>query len=394
MVCRHFGACGGCLYQDIPYEEQVARKSRELSSLFAEFHDTPVPVTPSPVQWHYRNKVDFSFARKWYEEKPAPGFERESVLGFKTRNRWFQPLEVEECLIGPEGVSALLAGVREWMRAEGLQAFDTRTKQGFLKVLLVREGKRTGQRMVVLTTAEGELNRASFVEAVRACYPADSIHWGIFRGTADVAAADEVERLYGPEVIAEELQVPDGEQTRRLRFEISPFSFFQTNTLATEILYGGIRARVREFGVRVLLDLYGGAGGIALACADLVDNIVSVENVPSATSDGLRNLALNGVDNIQFVTAKVEDYLRDVALAPDTLGAVIDPPRAGLHPKALTRLVELGPRRVLYVSCNPKILQRELPVLAERYTIDAMQGFDLFPHTPHVEVLAVMTRRA
>lgn len=393
MLCRHFGACGGCLYQDVPYAEQVAKKSAELSALYEEFWPGPVAVMPSPILWHYRNKVDFSFARKWYEEKPAPGFERESVLGFKTRNRWFQPLEVEECLIGPEGMTGLLNGVRDWMRAQGLQAFDTRTKQGFLKVLLVRQGKRTGQRMVVLITAEGELDRASFVDAVRACYPTDSIYWGIFRGTADVAAADEVELLYGAPAIAEELHVPDGEQVRPLRFEISPFSFFQTNTLATENLYGAIRAQVREFGVRTLLDLYGGAGGIALACSDLVDAIISVENVPSATDDGLRNLALNGVDNIRFVTAKVEDYLKGLELDPGTVGAVIDPPRAGLHPKALLRLVELAPRRLLYVCCNPGALKRELPALVERYDVDAMHGFDLFPHTPHVEVLAVMTRR-
>jgi 23S rRNA (uracil1939-C5)-methyltransferase len=392
LLCKHFGECGGCLHQDVPYEEQVLRKSEHLGQLFHGFWDEPIPVTPSPVVWHYRNKVDLSFARKWYETPPPKGFERESVLGFKTRGRWYRPLEVEECLIGPEDLTPLLESVRNWMQASGLHAFDSRTHQGFLKILLVREGKRTGQRMVVLTTADGDFDKPSFVRAVLDAYPADCIHRGIFRGFADVAAADEVELLHGPGTIEEQLHVPTEQGIRPLRFQISPFSFFQTNTLATELLYGGIRRLVAKMAGGMIYDLYGGAGGIALACADLAEKIHSVESVASATEDGLRNIELNGVRNITFETAKVEDYLKTAPEMHDAL-VVADPSRAGLHPKALSRLVELAPAQIIYVSCNPKIFAGELAAFLDTYRISHMEGYDLFPHTPHVELVALLERK-
>lgn len=392
MLCKHFGECGGCLHQDVPYDEQVRRKSEYLGQLFHAFWPEPIPVTPSPEVRHYRNKVDLSFARKWYETPPPKGFERESVLGFKTRGRWYRPLEIEECLIGPKGLTPLLESVRNWMRASGLQAFDSRTRHGFLKILLVREGKRTGQRMVVLTTAEGDLDKSSFLRAVLDAYPADSVYRGIFRGLADVAAADEVELLHGTATIEEHLHVPTENGVRKITFRISPFSFFQTNTLATELLYGGVRRLAAESSRGMIYDLYGGAGAIALACADLAQHIHSVESVASATEDGLRNIEINDVHNVTFDTAKVEDYLKTAPEMRDAL-VVADPSRAGLHPKALSRLLELEPANVIYVSCNPKIFAGELAAFLDKYRLSRMEGYDLFPHTPHVELVAALERK-
>ncbi len=395
-LCPHFGDCGGCQSQDIPYQEQCAQKEILLRELFQPFWDAPIPVTPSPILWHYRNKVDPSFAPKRYDEPPPEGFVRDTVLGFKRRGRWFWPLDIEECRIGPEGMSELLASVRTWYREQGLRAFDSRTQEGFLRCLLVRDAKRTGERMVVLITRPGAFDAEPFVKAVLDAYPATSIHHGIFNGLADVAAADELHLLHGEPTITETLHIPNGESTRELQFRISPMSFFQTNPLATERLYGMIRAWCRETGAEVLYDLYGGAGGIAFSCADLVRQVISVENVPEASEDGRHNAQVNAIGNVEFVTSKVKNYLlerlRTGGLAPNP-AAVIDPPRAGLHPKALKRLIELAPPRLLYVSCNPKILARELVPLTETYTIEWLRAVDLFPHTRHVEVIAALRLR-
>jgi len=382
--------------QDVPYAEQLSHKAALLAALFDAYWPHPLPVVPSPAIWHYRNKVDFSFGRKFYPEPPPKDFERESVLGFKAKNRWYRPLDVEECRIAPQGMGPLLDGVRRWMLEQGLHAYDTRKKKGFLRALLVREAKRTSERMVVLITTGGEFDRDSFVEAVRAVYPAKSIQRGIFRGFADVAAAEEVEVLYGPPTIDDCLCIRDGESMRQYHFRISPFSFFQTNTFGTERLYALIRQWVKAVQPDVLYDLYGGTGGIAFTCADLARQVVSVETVVSATQDGIFNAERNGIGNVHFLTDSVEHYLKDLREGdgfPPGSAVVIDPPRPGLHPKALQRLVRYCPKDVLYISCKPQVLAQELPAFLEAYTLGDLRAVDLFPHTDHVEVLAAFRHK-
>ena len=395
-LCPHFGECGGCQSQDVEYPDQLAAKEALLRGIFEPFWDGAIPVTPSPVLWHYRNKVDPAFAPMRYPEAPPARFARETVLGFKKQGRWYWPLDIEECRIAPEGLDALLAAMRIWHREQGLRAFDSRSEEGFLRVLLVRDAKRTGERMVVVITRDGDFDGPAFVDAVQGAFPSTSIYRGIFRGKADVAAADELELLDGKAAITEELRVPDGDAVRALRFRISPMSFFQTNTLATEKLYGMIREWVRKVAPKTLYDLYGGAGGIAFTCSDLAEEVWSVENVVEASEDGRHNAALNRIENVTFVTEKVKNYLR-LRLRDEGLGegaaAILDPPRSGLHPKAQRRIIELGPEHLLYVSCNPKILVREMPGFLEAYRLESMRAVDLFPHTRHVEVLAEFVRK-
>jgi len=395
-LCPHFGLCGGCTTQDRPYDEQLAQKASSLRELFSSYWDDSIDVVPSPCIHHYRNRVDFNFGRKFYDTPPPKDFVRETVLGFKRRGRWYQGFDVQECVIGPEGTSALLDAVREWARDGGLQGFDSRTRQGLLKILLVREGKRTGQRMVVLITGDGPIDGPSFVEAVQEAYPATSIHHAVSQSPAGVAFAEHTTVLRGEPSIEERLRVPSGREPGELRFRLSPFGFFQTNTLAAEHLYGGIREWVGGLSATTLYDLYGGSGGIAMTCAGLVDRVVSVESVPAASEDGRHNVALNGISNVTFVTDKVKNYLRDLILegefcARDSV-VIADPPRPGLHPKALRRLLELQPAHILYVSCKPPVLARdEMPSFLETYRLQAIKAFDMFPHTPHVEVMALLS---
>jgi 23S rRNA (uracil1939-C5)-methyltransferase len=379
----------------VDYAAQVQAKEAALRALLAEHWTGEVPVTPSPAVWHYRNKVDPAFARMRYAEKPPPGFVKETVLGFKRRGQWYWPLELETCLIGPEGLADLFSAVREWHRGAGLRALDERSGDGVLRHLIVRDAKRTGQRMVVLITAPGAPDLADFVRVVRGAYGAHSIWHGISTGSREVAQAEEMRLLDGTPAIDEVLHLPDGRGTRELRFQISPFSFFQTNPRATENLYACIREWVRAVAPRHLYDLYGGMGSIAFTCADLVEHVDSVESVQSASEDGRANAPRNGIDNVTFHTDVVEKYLtrlRDQGgLAADS-AVVIDPARAGLHPKALKRLGELAPEHLLYVSCNPKLFARELPALLETHQLAWVRGFDLFPHTPHVELVAALVR--
>ncbi len=394
--CPHFFDCGGCKSQDVSYAEQVSAKSDALGVLFADYWTAPVQVTPSPVIWNYRNKIDPSFSRMRYDVVPPKDFVRETVLGYKKKGQWFWPLDIEECHIAPEGASALLQATRAWYREHGIRAWDNRTKDGVLRYLLVRDGKRTGEKMVVLITHEGELDCGPFVELARASFGATSIYRGFFTGSSDVATAERLELLWGTPHITERLHLPDGDGTRDLTFRISPLSFFQTNPLATENLYGAIRNHVREIAPDSLYDLYGGAGGIAFSCSDLVDRVWSVEEVAPATEDGRHNAEVNGITNVHFETAQVEKYLtakRDQGGLADGALVVLDPPRSALHPKALKRLMEFQPEHIVYVSCNPKLLARELAVFTEAYDLESLEAFDLFPHTPHVEALSVLKRR-
>lgn len=394
--CPHFNDCGGCKSQDVAYAAQVEAKSTALGALFADFWTAPVHVTPSPVIWNYRNKIDPSFSRMRYAEVPPKDFVRETVLGYKKKGQWYWPLDIETCHIGPEGAGALLQATRAWYREKGIRAWDGRTKDGILRYLLVRDAKRTGEKMVVLITHEGELDCAPFVELAHASFGATSIYRGFFTGRSDVATAERLELLWGAHHIHETLHLPDGDDTRELTFRISPLSFFQTNPLATENLYGAIRGHVRRIAPDSLYDLYGGAGGIAFSCSDLVERVWSVEEVASATEDGWHNAKVNGIENVHFETAQVEKYLtakRDHGGLADGALVVLDPPRAALHPKALKRLMEFQPENIVYVSCNPKLLARELAVFTEAYDLTHLEAFDLFPHTPHVEALAVLKRR-
>jgi len=392
--CRHFGDCGGCQSQDVAYGDQCAAKAEMLAELFATYTASTPDVVPSPVLWHYRNKVDPGFAPKQYETPPPKDFERDTVLGFKRRGQWFWPLEIEECLIGPEGLDRLLPAVRAWYREKGHRAYDSRKDTGMLRNLLVRDGKRTGERMVVLLTCPGPLDLGGFVDAVLEAYPADSIYRGINGGKAEVAIAEELELLHGAPHITETLEVPGCPGP--LSFQISPNSFFQTNPRATEVLYSAIRDMVADMAPDGLYDLYGGSGGIAFSCADLVPQVWSVESVEEASVDGRANAARNGIGNVDFITEDVRHYVRRLREG-DGLEAgaavVVDPPRAGMHPKALKHLIALGPSDIVYVSCNPKILAREMAVLSEAYELVSLTGFDLFPHTKHVEALARLRKR-
>jgi len=398
-LCPHFGTCGGCSLQDKKYEEQIRIKEKHLETLLTPHKLPPRSILSSPTIWGYRNRVDFNFGRRFYDTPPPKEFDRETVLGFRRKNRWFHLIDISNCLIAPSLTPTLLETVRCWARETGLKGYDSRTHQGTLKLLLVRESKRVNEKMVVLVTGEDVPRLEEFRDAVLTVYPATSIHHAVSNSRANVAFAETTTLLHGKPYISEQFHIPKVLGTRKILIRVTPFGFLQSNTFVAEILYSLVRNWVESFGFTRLYDLYGGNGAIGLACADLVEHIITVESMPDSITARRETAADNGVTHMDFVQAKVEDYLRDFyekgnKFTSDDI-VVVDPPRAGLHPKALKYLMDLAPDYLIYISCKPEVLsQQDLPVLLSQYKLIDMEALDMFPHTPHVELALLLGKRS
>lgn len=382
--CLHFGACGGCSLQDLAYEAQLVYKKDAVAKALSGLGGLPpLSILGAPEHWYYRNKMEFSFGDVY---PPEPG--KWLKLGMKPKGRWHTILDLEECHLPSPEAAGLLKAVRAWAEKEKVPPYNSHKKVGVLRNLVIREAKNTGERMVVLVCNEGAVPEESFVQAVLSVYPATTILIGRHLTVSDTAQADSVEVVYGPGHIKETLRFPDG----AVSYRISPGSFFQTNTRGTEVLYGLVRSWARELGGGLALDLYCGGGGIALALAGACRKVVGVESVESAVRDAEANAALNGITNCDFYHAKAE-FLLPALLDMEPDFAVVDPPRAGLHKSAVAALLAHTPPSLVYVSCNPEALARDLKPLMEKYSVERLQAVDLFPHTDHVETVALLRRR-
>ncbi|MBI4677000.1 MAG: 23S rRNA (uracil(1939)-C(5))-methyltransferase RlmD [Elusimicrobia bacterium] len=398
--CRRFGECGGCASQDVPYDGQLEAKSERVAAAFAAAGlDLAPAVRPAPAVWRYRNKLEFAFGDVYPPEDNGPWLR----LGFKARKRWNKTVDVGDCLLASEDASLLLARVRAWAEARELPPYNSVKRTGLLRYLVLREAKNTGERMVMLVTTAGDPRlpaaaglKESFLSALSPV-PVTTALWGINAGVSDTAECGSREVLTGEGSITEALNLRglsaggDPPAARRsLRFRISPQSFFQTNTLATELLYSQVREWVRAFSPGAVQDLYCGGGGIGLSVADLCGELVGVESNPLGVADAQANAALNGIGNARFVQGLAEAVLPTL---PPADAVIVDPPRPGLHPKLLAAAVARPASRLIYVSCNPDALARDLKALGAVYAVSEAAAFDLFPHTPHVETAVLLARR-
>jgi 23S rRNA (uracil1939-C5)-methyltransferase len=383
--CSHFGACGGCASQNLPYEEQLRLKTDKVRAALASIKEVPEPRShASPDIWFYRNKMEFSFGDVYPPQAGGPTVK----LGMKPKGRWYEVLDLHECfLLSPEA-APLLARVRAWAEAEKVAPYNGHKKNGFLRHLVLREGKNTGERMVNLVTAPGEFPAASFMAVVQEAYPAATILRGVNDRASDVAVSGELAVLSGPGHISELLRFGD----RELEFRISPHSFFQTNTGAANLLYGLLRDWVKEEKPDTVLDLYCGGGGITLSVADCCRKAVGVESNAAAVEDAKANAQLNRLRNAEFYYGAAE-FLLPALLALGPQVVICDPPRAGMHATARAVLAAQGPGTVICVSCNPASLARDLEGLCVSYRVERLEVFDLFPHTEHVEAAALLRRK-
>ncbi|MFA5111267.1 MAG: 23S rRNA (uracil(1939)-C(5))-methyltransferase RlmD [Desulfobaccales bacterium] len=391
--CPHFGVCGGCQWQDLAYEEQLRWKRIHVQDCLKHLAELApediLPPVASPQQRYYRNKMEFTFApRPWLaSEDPArenPG--RACALGLHVADASRGVFNLETCFLQSPQAPAIVTEVRRGCGASRLPAYNPRDHRGFWRFLVVREGKRTGQTLVHLITAGRD--DAAAVDALAAQLKArlpfiTTLVHSRSRHKAQVVAGESSRTLWGPGYIEEELG--------GLRLRVSAHSFLQTNTEAAEALYAAI-GRLGEFtGQETVWDLYCGAGSIALALASRVRRVVGFELVQAAVDDAYVNCRLNGLDNCRFLAGDLKEVIRATQRGPHREPVpdvvVTDPPRSGLHPDVVNALKELAPRRLIYVSCNPATLARDLALLQGRYAILTVQPFDLFPHTAHIECL-------
>jgi 23S rRNA (uracil1939-C5)-methyltransferase len=377
--CAHYPACGGCRFQDLAYEAQTAAKQGQVEDALRRlggFAEPPLePILPAEDVFHYRNKLEYSFSRT-----PSG-----AALGFHKAGRWDEVLEIERCWLTTELGNAIRTAVRDWTRAEGLEAYDQADGSGYLRHLVVREGRKTGQALVQLVTAAGErFDRESFVEMLRRFPEVRSIHWAVNETPAEVTNLPTT-LLWGDEAIEEELC--------GLRVRVRPNAFLQTNTTMAERLYGLAVEYAGLSGTETVYDLYCGIGTIGLVMARHALTVWGLEVSEESVACALENAELNGITNAAFFAANVGQGLEELrarAGQPDVV--VVDPPRAGLAGKALRRIGRLGAPRLVYVSCNPTTLAGDLKTLARDwgYRLERARPVDMFPHTPHVETVALL----
>jgi 23S rRNA (uracil1939-C5)-methyltransferase len=378
--CRHFGTCGGCRFQHLAYEAQLAQKERQVRDALVRigrFPDPPLePIVPASSEYHYRNKLEYSFTTT----------EDVVDLGFHRAGRWDEVIGIEECLLTTEVGNAVRLAVRDWAREERLEAYDQDTGAGYLRHLVVREGRNTGQVLVVLVTAPGEsFETGYFVDVLRRFPEVRSVHWAINDTPAEQTNLP-TKLLWGEDAIEERIL--------GLTFRVRPSAFLQTNTEMASRLYELAREYAELEGDENVYDLYCGTGTIGLALAGEARAVWGLEISEEAVACAIENAELNGIENARFFAGNVGqtiEELREEAGSPDVV--VVDPPRAGLAGKALRRTGALGAPRIVYVSCNPTTLASDLQVLRDEYgyVLERCRPVDMFPHTPHVESVSVLS---
>ena len=398
--CLHFGVCGGCQWQDLAYTEQLHWKRVQVQECLRHLAGlTPgqiLPTVASPQPRYYRNKMEFTFAPRGWLPAADIGRRQNSlpgacVLGLHVRASRDQIFDLEQCFLQSPQSAAIVKKVRSLCRQSGLPAYNPKNHRGFWRFLVLREGKRTSQILAhLITTDQGDPAAVEDLAAhLTAHFPAiTTLVHSHNRKKAPVARGESSRTLGGPGYIEEQLC--------GLRLRISAHSFLQTNTAAAEGLYAAI-SRLGEFtGRETVWDLYCGAGSIALSLASQVRRVVGFELVPEAVNDAYINSRLNGLDNCHFLAGDLKERLREtlrVASQPPPEVVITDPPRSGMHPQVVQAIQELSPRRIIYVSCNPATLARDLALLRDHYEILTVQPFDLFPHTAHIECVARLERR-
>lgn len=391
-TCPHFGACGGCIYQTLPYEEQLKLKSGQVKKLMDDAIDGAceyefLGIKPSPKQYEYRNKMEFSFGDE-YKDGPL-------ALGMHKRGSFYDIVTVTDCQIVDADFRTVLKATLKFFQEHGQKFYHRLSHEGYLRHLLVRKAAKTGEILIdLITTTQNPGSSVTEEELLQAW--ADVLCGisldGTIRGilhtrndsVADVVKNEGTDILYGEDFFYEELL--------GLRFKISPFSFFQTNSLGAEVLYSTARDFIKEqnsLDGKTVFDLYSGTGTIAQMLAPVCKEVVGVEIVEEAVEAAKENAALNGLSNCRFIAGDVLKVLDEVLEKPDYI--VLDPPRDGIHPKAITKIIDYGVENMIYISCKPTSLARDLEIfLAHGYTVGKICCVDMFAATPHAETICTL----
>lgn len=384
--CPHFGDCGGCSYQTMSYENQLKLKEDMVKGIL----DNAIKgdyqfegILGSPVQWGYRNKMEFSFGDQ-FKDGPL-------ALGMHKKNSFHDIVTVDNCKIVDRDYNIILRCVLDYCAKKELPFYHKLRHEGYVRHLLVRRTTKTKELLVALvTTSDAEMEKKAdfmgLVEEIKALDLSAKL-CGVIHiindGLADVVQSDETRVLYGQEYVYEELL--------GLKFKISVFSFFQTNSLGAEVLYSKAREYIGETKDKLIFDLYSGTGTIAQILAPVAKKVVGVEIIEEAVEAAKVNASLNNLDNCTFIAGDVLKVIDELHDKPDLI--VLDPPRDGINPKALQKIINFGVDRMVYISCKPTSLARDLEMLQEQgYKVEKACAVDMFPGTVHVETVALLSK--
>ncbi len=386
--CSHFGICGGCKWQPLPYSMQLEAKQQQVYDQLVRIGHLDIPeispIIPSDETQYYRNKLEFTFSqRRWIEdgENPDEIPELERIgLGFHVGRFFDKVLDIKHCYLQKEPSNEIRLFVKEYAISNGLSFFNIREHSGFLRNMFIRTTESGDVMLIICFYYEDAQARKGLLDAVAKEFPQIVSLYYVINGKANDSIADQECVLYkGDDAIYEEME--------GLRFKIGPKSFYQTNTKQAYKLYSTAREYAGLTGSEVVYDLYTGTGTIAQFVSRDASKVIGIEYVPEAIADAKENARNNSIDNCEFFAGDMKDILTDGFVAqhgrPDVI--ILDPPRAGIHPDVAKVILNAEPRKMVYVSCNPASQARDLELLCEKYEITAVRPVDMFPHTHHVE---------
>ena len=381
--CPHFGLCGGCARQTIPYEMQLQIKADLVKSLIddagIEGYEF-LGIEKSPNVHGYRNKMEYSFG----DEIKGGAM----TLGMHKRGQFNSVVTVEQCKLVDDDFNNILKTSLEYFLERNVPHYNNKSHRGYLRHLVVRKGLNTGEILVALVTStQLDIDLSDYIKTLVELQLAGELK-GIIHihndGLGDVVKADKIELLWGSDYFYDELL--------GLKFKIYPFSFFQTNTLGAEVLYETALDFIDDLNNKTIFDLYSGTGTIGQIIAKKASRVIGIEIVEEAVTAANENAAMNGLDNCHFIHGDVLEKIDEINEKPEII--ILDPPRAGVHPKALSKILHFKPKEILYISCNPKTLAENLKQIQEAgYRVDKVKCVDMFPHTPHVECCSLLTRK-
>lgn len=381
-VCSIFPACGGCMYQTMPYEEQMKMKEGQIRRIMDEAVDGEYlfeGVKASPKEFAYRNKMEFSFGDE-YKDGPLS-------LGLHKKGSTYDVLTASDCKLVHEDMNKILVCVLEYFKERKVSYYKKMQHVGYLRHLLLRRGDTTGEILVNLVTTTQEEHDLSELTEQLLQLPLEGKIVGILHilndSLSDVVKSDETRVLYGQDFFYEKLL--------GLQFKITPFSFFQPNTKGAEVLYETVREYIGDIHDLTVFDLFSGTGTISQALAPVAKKVIGVEIVEEAVEAAKENAERNGLSNCEFIAGDVFEVLDDIKEKPDVI--ILDPPRDGIHPKALPKILDYGVDRIVYISCKMTSLARDLELIQQRgYTVEKMTAVDQFCETVHVETVVLLSK--
>ncbi len=385
--CIYSGFCGGCKWQFLSYDKQLVYKQQHVEESLkhiGNIHDVQVhPAMASPLIFEYRNKMEFSCSdRRWLlpDEMDQENVDRGFALGLHVSGTFYKVLDTQACLLQPGLGNPILDDVRTFIRNSDAPVYGLRSHIGFWRFLMLRHSVAYDQWMVNIVTAEEDRNVVKpLSDKLMETYPQIvSVVNNVTSRKAGIAIGEREILLSGLTCIKDKI----GEY----EFEISANSFFQTNTRGAELLYKTVKEYAGLTEQETVVDLYSGTGAIAIYLSGSAKKVIGMEIAESAVNDARNNCRLNGVSNCSFILGDIKEGLKKITSCPDVM--IIDPPRAGMHKDVVRRIIDMAPGRIVYVSCNPSTMARDLDLLKESYAVQEVQPVDMFPHTYHIESVA------